>query len=136
MFGLGMNNNGAGLVLASMALAHHPQVLLPIILYNLVQHLVAGFVDVFSRRRHLADRAVAYVGDEEEVGRRGRGGDSPCQHSQSSQKHITPRRKPADFPLVLAYVNRQPTGVGSKADLSARPQRSLLVRLPPPQATR
>ena len=32
---------------------------------------------------------------------------------------ITPRRKPADFPLVLAYVNRQPTGVGSDADMSA-----------------
>jgi BASS family bile acid:Na+ symporter len=41
-FGLGMNNNGTGLVLASVALAGHPRVLLPIILYNLVQHLVAG----------------------------------------------------------------------------------------------
>jgi bile acid:Na+ symporter, BASS family len=45
MFGLGMNNNGTGLVLASMALANHPQVMLPIIFYNLVQHLVASFVD-------------------------------------------------------------------------------------------
>jgi bile acid:Na+ symporter, BASS family len=45
MFGLGMNNNGTGLVLASMALADHPDVLLPIIFYNLVQHLVAGCVD-------------------------------------------------------------------------------------------
>jgi BASS family bile acid:Na+ symporter len=45
MFGLGMNNNGTGLVLASMALADHPRVLLPIIFYNLVQHLVAGCVD-------------------------------------------------------------------------------------------
>ena len=45
MFGLGMNNNGTGLVLASMALADHPRVLLPIIFYNLVQHLVAGTVD-------------------------------------------------------------------------------------------
>lgn len=44
MFGLGMNNNGTGLVLASMALADHPRVLLPIIFYNLVQHLVAGTV--------------------------------------------------------------------------------------------
>ena len=52
MFGLGMNNNGTGLVLASMALADHPQVLLPIIFYNLVQHLVAGLVNqlMFSRR--------------------------------------------------------------------------------------
>ena len=47
MFGLGMNNNGTGLVLASMALADHPRVLLPIIMYNLVQHLVAGSVDHF-----------------------------------------------------------------------------------------
>lgn len=45
MFGLGMNNNGTGLVLASMALAHAPRVLLPIIFYNLVQHLIAGVVD-------------------------------------------------------------------------------------------
>ncbi|MCA9119960.1 MAG: bile acid:sodium symporter [Planctomycetaceae bacterium] len=52
MFGLGMNNNGTGLVLASMALADHPQVLLPIIFYNLVQHLIAGTVDhlMFCRR--------------------------------------------------------------------------------------
>jgi bile acid:Na+ symporter, BASS family len=45
MFGLGMNNNGTGLVLAALALADHPRVLLPIIFYNLVQHLVAGAVD-------------------------------------------------------------------------------------------
>jgi len=52
MFGLGMNNNGTALVLASMALADHPQVLLPIIFYNLVQHLVAGTVN------HLMCRAA------------------------------------------------------------------------------
>jgi BASS family bile acid:Na+ symporter len=45
MFGLGMNNNGAGLVLASLTLADHPGVMLPIILYNLLQHLVASLVD-------------------------------------------------------------------------------------------
>jgi BASS family bile acid:Na+ symporter len=45
MFGLGMNNNGTGLVLASVALADHPQVLLPIIFYNLVQHLIASIID-------------------------------------------------------------------------------------------
>src|SRR4051794_3278063 len=50
MFGLGMNNNGTGLVLASMALADHPRVLLPIIFYNLVQHLVAGCVDLLLTR--------------------------------------------------------------------------------------
>jgi BASS family bile acid:Na+ symporter len=42
MFGLGMSNNGSGLVLAGMALTAHPRVMLPIIVYNLVQHLVAG----------------------------------------------------------------------------------------------
>jgi BASS family bile acid:Na+ symporter len=40
-----MNNNGTGLVLASVALADHPQTMLPIIFYNLVQHLVASVVD-------------------------------------------------------------------------------------------
>ena len=50
MFSLGMNNNGTGLVLASMALARFPRVMLPIIFYNLVQHLVAGCVDCASNR--------------------------------------------------------------------------------------
>ena len=52
MFGLGMNNNGTGLVLASMALADHPRVMLPIIFYNLVQHLVAGVVDRLVNHSH------------------------------------------------------------------------------------
>jgi BASS family bile acid:Na+ symporter len=43
-FGLGMNNNGTGLVLAGTALAAYPRVMLPLILYNLVQHLAAGIV--------------------------------------------------------------------------------------------
>ena len=47
-----------------------------------------------------------------------------------------PTRKRADFPLVLAYVNRQPTGVGSDADMSAGSQRSLLVLLPPSEPFR
>ena len=42
MFGLGMSNNGSGLVLAATALAGQPRVMLPILFYNLVQHLVAG----------------------------------------------------------------------------------------------
>jgi BASS family bile acid:Na+ symporter len=49
-FGLGMNNNGTGLVLASMALPTPPRVLLPIVLYNLGQHLVAGSVDLILTR--------------------------------------------------------------------------------------
>jgi BASS family bile acid:Na+ symporter len=32
MYGLGMNNNGTGLVLASLALAAYPRVMVPIIL--------------------------------------------------------------------------------------------------------
>ena len=44
MYGLGMNNNGTGLVLASIVLSSHPRVMVPIIFYNLVQHLVAGSV--------------------------------------------------------------------------------------------
>jgi BASS family bile acid:Na+ symporter len=50
MFGLGMNNNGTGLVLASLALADHPRVMLPIIFYNLVQHLVAGAISAWPGR--------------------------------------------------------------------------------------
>jgi bile acid:Na+ symporter, BASS family len=45
MFGLGMTNNGTGLVIAAGALAHIPAVMLPIIFYNLIQHIVAGCVD-------------------------------------------------------------------------------------------
>jgi BASS family bile acid:Na+ symporter len=55
MFGLGMNNNGAGLVLASLMLSDHPSVLLTIILYNLIQHLVASLVDkALSRSRYFS----------------------------------------------------------------------------------
>ena len=50
MYGLGMNNNGTGLVLASLALASFPRVMVPIILYNLVQHLVAGSVHEVTGR--------------------------------------------------------------------------------------
>jgi BASS family bile acid:Na+ symporter len=49
MFGLGMNNNGTGLVLAA-ALSHLPRVMLPVIGYNLVQHVVAAFADFLGRR--------------------------------------------------------------------------------------
>ncbi|WP_165223918.1 bile acid:sodium symporter family protein [Aquisphaera insulae] len=50
MFGLGMNNNGTGLVLASTAMAATPLAMLPIIVYNLAQHLIAGGVDALLRR--------------------------------------------------------------------------------------
>lgn len=58
MFGLGMNNNGTGLVLASMALADHPRVMLPFIFYNLVQHLVAGAVELWLRRSGPEEQPV------------------------------------------------------------------------------
>lgn len=45
MFSLGMNNNGTGLVLAAAALADHPDVLLPMISYTLVQQVIAAVVD-------------------------------------------------------------------------------------------
>jgi hypothetical protein len=49
MFGLGLNNNGTGLVLASVALAHLPGVMLTVILYTLVQHVIAGMVSLLNR---------------------------------------------------------------------------------------
>ncbi len=45
MFSLGMNNNGTGLVLAATALADHPDVMLPMIFYTLVQQVIAAIVD-------------------------------------------------------------------------------------------
>jgi BASS family bile acid:Na+ symporter len=46
IFALGMNNNGTGLVLASIALEDHPRVLLPILLYNFIQYVIASLVDL------------------------------------------------------------------------------------------
>ena len=51
MFGLGMNNNGTGLVLAGMTLADHPAVMLPMIFYTLTQQMVAALVDKTVFRR-------------------------------------------------------------------------------------
>ena len=45
MFGLGMTNNGTGLVVAAGALDHLPAVVLPVVFYNLVQHVAAGVAD-------------------------------------------------------------------------------------------
>jgi BASS family bile acid:Na+ symporter len=42
MFGLGMNNNGTGMVLAASALVALPWAVVPVLAYNLVQHIVAG----------------------------------------------------------------------------------------------
>jgi len=44
VFGLGMTNNGTGLVLAGVALSGMPAAILPVLTYNLIQHLFAGAV--------------------------------------------------------------------------------------------
>ena len=63
VFGLGMNNNGSGLVLASLTLADHPRVMLPLILYNLVQHFGAGLSDrlMFSNGGPQPERRTSRV---------------------------------------------------------------------------
>ncbi|GAB1720873.1 MAG: sodium transporter [Nitrosospira sp.] len=55
MFGLGMNNNGTGLVLASLTLSSYPNIMVPIIFYNLLQHIVAGAVYQIMTRTNLDD---------------------------------------------------------------------------------
>ncbi len=50
MYALGMKNNGGGLVLASMALADHPLVMLPLIFYNLSQQVIASIVSKLETR--------------------------------------------------------------------------------------
>jgi BASS family bile acid:Na+ symporter len=45
LFGLGMSNNGTGMVLAGSALPGLPEAVLPVLAYNLIQHLVAGGVN-------------------------------------------------------------------------------------------
>jgi len=54
-YGLGMNNNGTGLVLVSSVLGSLPLVMVPIIFYNLGQQIVAGFfIRRIDRMRNLA----------------------------------------------------------------------------------
>jgi BASS family bile acid:Na+ symporter len=59
MYGLGMNNNGTGLVLASLALGSFPRIMVPIIFYNIAQHLVAGTVQHMTGREAKAKQARA-----------------------------------------------------------------------------
>jgi BASS family bile acid:Na+ symporter len=47
---MGMKNNGAGLVLVSTTFVLPGPVLLPIIIYNIVQHLAAAVIDRFVLR--------------------------------------------------------------------------------------
>ena len=46
------------------------------------------------------------------------------------QGNIIPRRKPADFPLVLAYVNREPTDLRKQSRNVGVSAILTLVRLP------
>jgi len=59
MYGLGMNNNGTGLVLAALVLASYPRVMVPIIFYNLVQHLIAGTLHAVTGRTAQGPKAGA-----------------------------------------------------------------------------
>jgi bile acid:Na+ symporter, BASS family len=59
-FALGMTNNGAGLVLIASASAPTGDIMLPIILYNLLQHLGAGFVDRFVLQVHEQQNGDAF----------------------------------------------------------------------------
>jgi BASS family bile acid:Na+ symporter len=61
MFGLGLNISSPGLVLASVALAHMPAVMLPALLYTLVQHVVAGVVTFWGKRQLAASEPPSAV---------------------------------------------------------------------------
>lgn len=50
VFGLGMSNNGTGLVLAASALDTLHWAVVPVLAYNLVQHLVAGGISCWMAR--------------------------------------------------------------------------------------
>ncbi|ACD82448.1 bile acid:sodium symporter family protein [Candidatus Methylacidiphilum infernorum] len=55
-YSLGMNNNGMGLVLANMAYGNQPAVILPVILYNLFQQILAAFFySLWTKKERLRD---------------------------------------------------------------------------------
>jgi BASS family bile acid:Na+ symporter len=56
VFGLGMTNNGTGLVIAASALSHLPAAVLPVIFYNLIQHIVAAVTDHLGRGSTLSQQ--------------------------------------------------------------------------------
>lgn len=64
MYGLGMNNNGTGLVLASLVLSSYPRIMVPIIFYNLVQHLVAGTVHMAEKKWREPEQAESKTMEE------------------------------------------------------------------------
>src|SRR5262245_50293553 len=55
MFGLGMNGNAVGLVLASATLVSHPLVIVPVLTHTLVQQLIAGAADLLLCRTARGD---------------------------------------------------------------------------------
>ncbi|MFE4859806.1 bile acid:sodium symporter [Streptomyces sp. NPDC056670] len=58
-FASGMNNSSASAVLASTQLPTHPQVLLPVLAYSLIQKTGAGLTDSFFARRNAAAAKTA-----------------------------------------------------------------------------
>lgn len=57
VFGLGMSNNGTGLVLAASSLGGLPATVVPVLAYNLAQHLAAGGVArLLASRERLRSR--------------------------------------------------------------------------------
>ncbi len=123
MFALGMNNNGTGLVLASMALADHPRVMLPIIFYNMVQHLVAGGANSLIHRQAGAEPAVAPEHDDTPAGRR-------VDRRRARHERVADPSRPASS----GYTGRLGTG----NDTRTRPGRGTvpgLIRPCPPHPT-
>jgi BASS family bile acid:Na+ symporter len=55
MFGLGMTNNGTGLVVAASELGSLPWAVVPVLTYNLVQHVVAGGVSRWVGRQEATE---------------------------------------------------------------------------------
>jgi BASS family bile acid:Na+ symporter len=102
MFGLGMNNNGTGLVLASLALADHPRAMLPLICYNLAQHLVAG--GVASVLCKTADRQGGV-----KLARKAERGVDGNALGQVEVMGFTPKERPPSYHF-------QPPEGGGKAD--------------------
>ena len=49
-FSSGMRNNGAGLVLITSCMAQYEVILLPVIIYTLIQHLAAGVINRIRRK--------------------------------------------------------------------------------------
>jgi BASS family bile acid:Na+ symporter len=48
-YGIGMRNNGAGLVLVGTIFRGYPEIMLPVIFYNIIQHAAAAVVDRATR---------------------------------------------------------------------------------------